>query len=86
MDYDVSAIQPGDFITVNLVEGGYSTQVSGTVLEVQILRYLNMEQLTLEGDTMRYQPIQEVKVCLAGLEGLIDVTTAAIMPNQEEGE
>jgi hypothetical protein len=88
MEYTPSAIQPGSKITLNVVEGGYATEVTGVVTEVRISRYLNMEELALEGSEIGYMAVEEVSIALAGLDGMIDVSgmNIRLIDETDEGE
>ena len=88
MDYDPSEIRPGDKVTLNVVEAGYATDLTGTVTEVRIVRYLNLQELALDGSEIGYVSVEEVQIALAGLDALIDVSGAKIgrIEQTDEGE
>lgn len=86
MGYQADQIRPGDHVELNLVDHGYTSHVSGTVVEVQVFRYLNMDELALEGSEISYAMVEEVLVRLAGIDELIDVSNISIREIDTEGE
>ena len=86
MDYRPDQIRPGDHVELNLVDHGYTSHVSGTVIEVQVIRYLDLENLALQGSEITYGMVEEVLVRLAGIDELINISNISIRNLDEQGE
>lgn len=88
MGYAPDQIRPGDHVELNLVDHGYTSHVSGTVIEVQVYRYLDLNELALEGSEISYAMVEEVLVRLAGIDELINISNISIkeIDTENEGE
>jgi len=83
-------VWPGDNVSLDLINDGYVTSISGKIIAVRSESYLDLGVLLVDGDRMGHEVIEQLMIEISGV-GWIDVTNSPIRKlheeyDEEEGE
>ena len=86
-DYEVYEVWPGDTISLNLINDGYETNITGRVIAVRSEAYLDLDVISADGENIGYRVEETLQIEISGV-GWIDVTGLPIskMDGTEEEE
>ena len=84
------AVWPGDNVSLDLINDGYVTSISGKIIGVKSESYLDLNVLLADGDSIGHEIIETLLIEISGV-GWIDVTNSPIRKldeeyDEEEGE
>ena len=82
-------VWPGDNVSLDLINDGYVTTISGKIIGVKSESYLDLNVLLADGDSIGHEIIETLQIEISGV-GWIDVTDSPIRKiddqYDEEGE
>ncbi len=82
---DVYQVWPGDTVSLNLINSGYITNITGRVTGVRSEAYLDLDVISVEGDEIGYRVEETLVIEISGV-GWIDVTDLPISKMDETEE
>lgn len=87
-DGTIYQVWPGDTVSLNLINSGYVTNITGRVIGVKSEAYLDLDVISVEGDDIGYRVEETLLIEISGV-GWIDVTDLPIIKldqTEEEDE